>query len=285
MNSGETQVPGGRFSAADAGEMDQLARYGGLLVSQIGLYGLHHESTKAVIRTVYHKLSSLLPRLHRLDFAVEQTSVKINGVAVARRNPVVQAFATHLLARDISGFSLNEGLTEAQFNELVEVLGREETQLMETGGFGQALATKALGASVSGVELVSNRPDLTDSLPPPLPAGGEVRRSRRSGEDYYTSGFWKFSDFILGMFGFMTVQVGALVGGVTVLGKVIGQDLAGLICGGAQLLFLVGIPVFAIKTGRKYIAFGYLVGVGMIALIPLLLLGACLLMLAGYAVK
>jgi hypothetical protein len=268
-------------AALTASEAADLIRHAGLILINITLYGLWHRATRELAHETFQQVTALLARCGQLDVQLEPQLVRVNGVRVGRNNPAVQAFATHLLNRDISRFALLQGLTEAQFDKLLEVLGTESQMLEEQGGFSQSVQALGLGEHVNEVESAVADESLVASVPPVLPE--EVcapAAAPYDQQDKYGGDPDKVTDFLLGFFGISSLQV---VGSIMLFNALkMDIDRSGLLLPGMVELGVVIVVTwhfFAIR--RRFISIGYLWAVGIIISIPLLLLGACFLVLSG----
>ena len=250
----------------EATEFEALARLAGLVLSNLSVYGRGHAVTQAVVCDAYEALARALAAREQLAFEIRDGTLRINGVAVGERNPLVRTLVLHLAGRRVSQFAIRQGITRPEFDRLLEVLDTTPEALRESGGFARAVETADLPARV------------VVRMPPPIPASARAAA-------YYTSGGRKFLDFILGFVGLPSVAVTGGVGLGTMFSYVDGMEPLGMLVMALALAGLIAAMIVAFRKGRRYIGQGIACFLGLLLLVPVLLFGACLLILANGGVK
>jgi hypothetical protein len=245
----------------DPSGFDQLARLGGLALSHISVYGLDHEVTRTVTRDLHSELAKALATHGPLALDARRDELCINGAVVALENPLVRSFARHLSGLGITHFVLQPGLSPDELERLLRVLDTNPVALRQSGGFARAVEVAQLPEKV------------VVQKPPPIPAAARAAA-------YYTGGGRKFVDFVVGFFGIPSVAVTACIGvGVMFSHTNATEPVAAL----AMVLALVGLlvaTVWTFRSGRRYIGLGIVCFLGLLVAVPLLLVGACFIILA-----
>jgi hypothetical protein len=260
--------------------VESLVRLAGLILSNSSIYGFEHPVTRAIVGDCYTELTALLAACETLAVRVKDGELFVNEVKVSRRNPLVQTFVEHLASREIGEFALAKGITEEEFGKLVEVLDTGAAALASGGGFAQVVHRTGLG---KGVLVAAPPVEAAGQISAPPVPSRKPRGGKPAGPDYYTTGKRKLLDFVLGFFGIPSAVAAAAVP-LLVLFEASGTDqFGGGLVGLGVLAAAVFAPTRCLQRGRRFIAFGLFSFYGLLGVVPLLALGACLIVLGGMA--
>lgn len=97
-------------------------RSAGQTLNNAMLYGPTHKITARSLSDSFVQLEAALKLQPRLNLSVADGDLLIDGRPVELKNPFINIFADKLTAVGVSGFSLLQGMSQAEFEKLMELL-------------------------------------------------------------------------------------------------------------------------------------------------------------------
>ncbi len=94
----------------------------GKIVNNASLYGAGHRLTMQAIGQGFALVSTLLIRTPRLEVGIQEGELAVNGRVLASNSPLVKVLALKLANLRINGFALVQGITQAEFNQFIDLL-------------------------------------------------------------------------------------------------------------------------------------------------------------------
>ncbi|MBN2301529.1 MAG: hypothetical protein JXN60_03330 [Lentisphaerae bacterium] len=121
---------------------DDLVRSWGLIFSNTFLYGPSHGVTVKAMADGYMIMTKCLAECPDITFQLTDDSrIIVNEQIVEQKNPLVRMFYTHLRELDILTFSIEQGMSEDAFKNLMEVLNAKPDEIRQLGGFAGTIAS------------------------------------------------------------------------------------------------------------------------------------------------
>lgn len=142
-----SQISGSGVSA------EALVRAVGLILSNSTVYGASHSVTKQAAEACFKLLVDLWKTTDAV-FNLTDEELLVNNTAVEQKNALIKHFVEHLEARDISNFTLRQGMSRDQFDGFVEVLTAQPAELQQLGEFSGAISAVGLSDVVSTRKVV-----------------------------------------------------------------------------------------------------------------------------------
>ncbi len=132
---------------------EALVRAVGLILSNSTVYGPTHGVTKQAADACFQLLKELWKTTDAV-FNLADEDLLVNNSTVEQKNALIKHFVEHLEARDISNFTLRQGMSREQFDGFVEVLTAQPVELQQLGEFSGAIAAVGLNEVVSTRKVV-----------------------------------------------------------------------------------------------------------------------------------
>jgi hypothetical protein len=164
----------GRSTPAAAGLTPQqlrdtyaFLRAAGQVINNSSLYGAAHKITLGSLNDSYKQLAQLLQGVERINLSVVDGELLVEGKPIELKNPFINLLADRLDSVGVSGFSLMQGLPEAEYKKLMEVLmspkpedtGGEFADLVEKLQLEHVFAERVRYERVSESETVTEKED------------------------------------------------------------------------------------------------------------------------------
>jgi len=114
--------------------VEDLIKHIALIINNSAVYGFSHSVTRQAVPAAFNTLNELLREAGELTLASAEDGLLVNGKALDRKAPAVNALARRLRSLDMSNFTLVSGLTAGEFDDLLEILSARPEQIEALGG-------------------------------------------------------------------------------------------------------------------------------------------------------